>query len=80
MKKLEDVIDIAPLPGDERRVKSIKCRLCGDVLYEFTGKAVQSKEFESVLSGVKLHLELHHDLVVHWKICVDKSCVVNHHL
>ena len=80
MKKLEDVIDITPLQEDRRFAKSVKCRLCGDVLYEFTGKGRASEEFKPVLTRIKLHLELHHELVIHWKICNDKGCVVSHYL
>jgi len=79
VKKLEDVIDITPFP-DGRHAKSVKCRLCGDVLYESAGKGTTEKEFSPVLSQIKLHLELFHDLVIHWKMCHDKSCVVNHYL
>ena len=79
MKKLEEVIDITSFPEDRHQIKSIKCRLCGDALYEFA-KSTPSGEFNSVLSRVKLHLELNHDLVIHWKMCHDKSCVVNHYL
>lgn len=82
VKKLEDVIDIVPLSEDGRQVKSVKCRLCSDMLYDFTEKAnpTVSSEFTPILTQIKLHLELHHDLVIHWKMCHDKSCVVNHYL
>ena len=79
MKKLEEAIDVTPFPEDRRQIKSIKCHLCGDMLYEFT-KSAPPGESKSVLSRIKLHLELNHDLVIHWKMCSDKSCVVNHYL
>ena len=80
VKKLEDVISVTPLQEDKRQVKSIKCLLCGDMLYEFTGKDFTFGKSHPVLIRIKLHLELHHELVIHWKICNDKGCVVSHYL
>lgn len=79
MKKsrdIEEILTVKYLPGREH-MESIQCRICKDMFHE-GGTSITKGEFQGLLSAIKLHFRLQHDIDIGFRSCDNPQCFKSH--
>lgn len=66
------------LPRGAQWVTKISCKKCNEVLYDRGTEKDKDLDPDSIMIGVRLHLELMHDFILMGMKCSDPNCKVQH--
>jgi hypothetical protein len=74
MNNMEEVVEVLAFQAGSPYAKKVRCRLCGDIIFEVQDKSPKS-ETNAEMARLTAHLSLQHKIEVNYRRCSDPNCL-----
>lgn len=74
MRSMDEVVEVIERETGTPFAKKIRCRLCGEVIFEVKDGAPQN-ELDAEMVRLNAHLSIQHQISVEYHKCSDPNCL-----
>jgi hypothetical protein len=73
VNRIEEIAEVLELIPGTPYAKKIRCKLCGDMMYEVDGGSAAQDEVE--MTRMAAHLSIQHQIKLDYHKCDDPNCL-----